>query len=80
MQKIVILKNYDPVIIVLENSDNLHGDPQKDLIFENAIFLFLYCRADAIRTKRKQAIARLFCIVLSCIAFRKICCCFRKPR
>ena len=41
MQTFVILKNYDPVVIVLENSDNLRSDPQKDLIFENAIFLFL---------------------------------------
>ena len=38
MQKFVILKNYDPVVIVLENSDDLCGDPQKEIIFENSIF------------------------------------------
>ena len=64
-QKIIILKNYDPVAIVLENSDILHGDPQKDLIFENAIFL-LSRRCNPRKKKTGDCSPVLYRVILYC--------------
>ena len=66
MQKIVILKNYDPVVIVLENSDNLHGDPQKDLVFQNHDFL-LSRRCDPRKKKTGEQSPVLYRVILYCL-------------